>query len=291
MAATFLALVEPGDEVLMFEPFYENYRHDAYVAGATPRTVSLRPPTWELDVDLLEASITDRTRALVMTNPHNPTGKVFDSQELAAIADVATNHDLLVFPDEIYEHIVYDGRAHHPIALLPGMADRTITINALSKTYSVTGWRVGWAIGPEQLIAAIRKVHDFLTVGAPTPLQAAGVVALQMPDAYYDDLAREYQQRRDLFVPVIQGLGFECATPAGAYYALCDASALRRRLGESDDIELCSTLAADAGVATVPGSSFFVGGPDGRDFVRFAFPKRLATLEQAVDRLKDYLGH
>jgi aminotransferase len=285
MAGTFLALVDPGDEVLIPEPFYENYGPDAYLAGAVPRVVPLRTPGWRLDVERLAAAVGPRTRALVLTTPHNPTGRVFDADETRAIADLAIRHDLLVFTDEIYEHIRYEGREHHSIALLPEMRERTITISALSKTYSVTGWRVGWAIGSPGAIDAIRKVHDFLTVAAPAPLQEAGVAALGLPATYYEHLARGYAERRAAFLAGMQGSGFEVEVPEGAYYALAGIRELRERLGVADDAGFCRELVPRAGVAAVPGSSFFIDPARGRDLVRFAFPKRLETLREATDRL------
>jgi aspartate/methionine/tyrosine aminotransferase len=285
MAAAFLALVEPGDEVMLLEPFYENYGPDAYLAGARPVVVPMEPPDWRLDMDRLAAAIGPRTRAMVLTTPHNPTGRVFTDGELSAIADLAVRNDMLVFTDEIYEHIVYDGRAHRSIALWPGMAERTVTISAMSKTYSVTGWRVGWAIGAPALIDPIRKVHDFLTVAAPAPLQEAGVVALEMPQTYYQDLVRTYQERRDVFLELTASTGFHMFRPEGAYYAMAEVGALREQILAVDDVAFCHDLVLRAGVAAVPGSSFFVDGRLGRNLVRFAFPKRLEMLRMAAKRL------
>jgi aminotransferase len=288
MAASFLALLDPGDEVLIPEPFYENYGPDAYLSGAVPRVVGLQTPHWRLDVERLAAAVTPRTRALVLTTPHNPTGRVFDAEETAAVADLAIRRDLLVFTDEIYEHILFDGRAHRSIALLPGMRERTVTISALSKTYSVTGWRVGWAIGAPSVIDPIRTVHDFLTVAAPAPLQEAGVTAMRLPDAYYEDLARGYSERREVFRSGMEGSGFDVEMPEGAYYALAGIRNLREALGLADDTAFCRELVLRAGVAAVPGSSFFIDPPRGRDMVRFAFPKRLETLREATARLVDF---
>ena len=295
MAAAFLALIEPGDEVVLLEPFYENYGPDTYLAGGTPKVVGLVPPDpsrgrpdWELDLERLAAAIGPRTRAFVLTTPHNPTGKVFSAEDLDGIAELAVRHDLLVFTDEIYEHMVYDGLTHRSIALHLGMADRTVTISALSKTYSVTGWRVGWAIADRGLIDPIRKVHDFLTVAAPAPLQEAGVTALGMPDAYYTDLARSYQERRDLFLGLTAESAFRMLPPRGAYYAMAEVRGLRERLGLADDVAFCRELTVRAGVAAVPGSSFFVDPRAGRDLIRFAFPKRLETLREAAGRLSTF---
>jgi aspartate/methionine/tyrosine aminotransferase len=290
MASTFLALVEPDDEILLFEPFYENYGPDAYLSGAVPKMVPLVPPTWALDPDRLRAAIGPATRALVLNTPHNPTGKVFTEEELAAIAEIAVDRDLLVFTDEIYEHILYDGRWHLSIALLPGMRERTVSISALSKTYSVTGWRVGWAISSPGLIGAIRKVHDFLTVAAPAPLQEAGAVALGLPDAYYEDLARKYAERRDVFLGRLEGTALQASRPEGAYYTMVDAGQVRTRLELSDDVALCRELVLQAGVAAVPGSSFFLDPVMGRDLIRLAFPKRLETLRSAGERLAGFAG-
>jgi aminotransferase len=290
MASTFLALIEPDDEVLLFEPFYENYGPDSYLAGAIPKVVPLDAPTWGLDPDRLRRAVGPRTRALVLNTPHNPTGKVFDSADLTAIAEIAVEHDLLVFTDEIYEHILYDGRRHLSIALLPGMRERTVTISALSKTYSVTGWRVGWAISSPQLIAAIRKVHDFLTVAAPAPLQEAGVAAVAMGDGYYQDLAEAYAERRDVFLGGLDGTSLRAARPQGAYYTMVEAGELRGRLGVSDDVALCRELVVRGGVAAVPGSSFFYDPSAGRDLIRLAFPKRLETLRVAAARLATFAG-
>jgi aminotransferase len=288
MASTFLALVDPEDEVLMFEPFYENYGPDAYLSGAVPRVVPLSPPDWSLDVDRLRDAVGARTRAIVLNTPHNPTGKVFTEAELSALAEVAVDRDLLVFTDEIYEHILYDGHRHVSIALLPGMKERTVTISALSKTYSVTGWRVGWAVSSPALIGAIRKVHDFLTVAAPAPLQEAGVAALGLPDAYYQDLARAYAERRDVFLGLLEGTGFNAFQPQGAYYAMTEVGALREACAIADDTAFCRELVVSGGVAAVPGSSFFANPADGRDLIRLAFPKRLETLQLAAERLRAF---
>jgi aspartate/methionine/tyrosine aminotransferase len=281
MIASMLAILEPGDEVVVFEPFYENYGPDAILAGATARFVPLRPPHWTFDPAELAAAVGPRTRGIVINTPNNPTGKVFTREELGAIAALCRERDLVAFSDEIYEHILYEGE-HVPIATLPGMAERTVTINALSKTYSVTGWRVGWAIASPELTSAIRKVHDFLTVGAAAPLQAAGAVALSLPPSYYARLAEGYRARRDLLVGTLQEAGFRCAPPAGAYYVLSDYSAL----ADEDDAGFARRLVAEAGVAAVPGSSFWrPGATEGRRLLRFAFPKREETLREAARRL------
>ena len=287
MIASILAIVDPGDEVVVFEPFYENYGPDAILAGAVPRFVPLRPPDWSFDPDELAAAFTDKTRGIILNTPNNPTGKVFTAEELETIATLCRKWDVVAFSDEIYEHILYDGAEHIPIATLPGMADRTVTINALSKTYSVTGWRVGWTIASPELTSGIRKVHDFLTVGAAAPLQEAGAAALALPDDYYRALAADYAARRDLLLSGLRGVGFACEPPRGAYYILADAAAL----GCSDDVAFARRLIETVGVGTVPGSSFFSRPELGRTLIRFAFPKKLATLENAIARLQRGLAH
>jgi aspartate/methionine/tyrosine aminotransferase len=281
MIAAMMAVLDPGDEVVVFEPFYENYGPDAILSGAVPRYVTLHEPDWSIDPDELRAAFGPRTRGLVLNTPHNPTGKVFTRSELEMIAELCHAHDVVVFTDDIYEHIVYAG-AHIPIATLPGMAERTVAINSLSKTYSVTGWRVGWVIAPPHLTAGIRKVHDFLTVGAAAPLQAAGTVALQMPDAYYRDLADAYRERRDALLPALADAGLTAFVPDGAYYVMTDIGAVT----EEDDVTFARRLTADPGVATVPGSSFYSRPELGRSKIRFAFPKRRDTLDAAARRLE-----
>jgi len=283
MIATMLAVVDPGDEVVVFEPYYENYGPDAILSGAVPRYVPLHRPDWSIDEAELRAAITDRTRAIIVNTPHNPTGKVFSLEELVLIAELAQRHDVLVLTDEIYEHIHYLGPGGHvPPATVPGLEDRTVTINALSKTYAVTGWRVGWTIAPPDLTGAIRKVHDFLTVGAAAPLQQAGAVAMALPPSYYDSLATDYCERRDLLCGVLDKAGFGFHVPDGAYYVLCDTSAVDPA---GNDLAFARRLVTEIGVAAVPGSSFFADPAGGSAFVRFAFPKRLATLQAAAERL------
>ena len=280
MIAAMLALVDPGEEVIVFEPFYENYGPDAILSGAVPRYVTLHEPDWRIEPDELRAAFGPHTRGIVLNTPHNPTGKVFSRDELELIGGLAQEHDALVFTDDIYEHILYAGE-HVPMATIPGMAERTVAINSLSKTYSVTGWRVGWVIAPAALTGAIRKVHDFLTVGAAAPLQAAGAVALGLPDAYYAGLADAYRERRDVLLSALDAAGFRTFPPDGAYYVMTDIASLT----DDDDVTFAQRLTASPGVATVPGSSFYSRPELGRTKVRFAFPKRLETLQAAASRL------
>jgi aspartate/methionine/tyrosine aminotransferase len=280
MIASMMAIIDPGDEVVVFEPFYENYGPDAILSGAVPRYVTLHEPDWRIDPDELRSAFNARTRGIVVNSPHNPTGKVFDITELELIAELCQKWDVVAFTDEIYEHIKYAGE-HIPLATIPGMAERTVAVNALSKTYSVTGWRVGWVIASPTLTSGIRKVHDFLTVGAAAPLQQAGVVALGMPDDYYTRLAAEYRERRDILVPALESAGFKTWRPDGAYYVMTDISALT----DDDDVTFCRQIVETPAVAAVPGSSFYSRPELGRNKVRFAFPKTRGTLDAATERL------
>ena len=281
MMSTMLATVDPGDEVVVFEPFYENYGPDAILSGAVPRYVTLHEPDWTFDPDALAAAFNDRTRAIIINSPNNPTGKVFTRAELTTIAELCQRWDVLAITDEIYEHIIYDGCQHVPMAAIEGMADRTVTLNSLSKTYSVTGWRVGWAIAPPGLTGAIRKVHDFLTVGAAAPLQEAGAAALSMPEAYYTELAVGYRRRRDMLLALLEPRGFVCFKPNGAYYIMTDIDGF----GFADDVEFARYLVTEVGVAVVPGSSFYHDPALGRTQVRFTFCKRDETIQEAGRRL------
>jgi aspartate/methionine/tyrosine aminotransferase len=280
MIAAMLGILDPGDEIVVFEPFYENYGPDAILTGAIPRYVTLHEPDWSIDADELRAAFGPRTRAVVVNSPHNPTGKVFTRHELELIADLCREHDAVCFTDDIYEHILYRGE-HIAMATLPGMAERTVSVNAMSKTYSLTGWRIGWVISSPELSVGVRKVHDFLTVGAAAPLQAAGTVALSLPDSYYHDLAEAYQGRRDVLVRALQTAGFGVNVPDGAYYVMTDI----RQLSDEDDVTFARRLIGDPGVAAVPGSSFYSRRELGHGRLRFAFPKRRETLEAAADRL------
>jgi len=280
MIAAMLGLLDPGDEVIVFEPFYENYGPDAILSGAVPHYVTLHEPDWSIDPDELRTAVTPRTRAIVVNSPHNPTGKVFSRSELGLIADVCREHDLIAFTDDIYQHLIYEGE-HIPLATLPGMRERTVAIDSMSKTYSVTGWRVGWVITSPELTIGVRRVHDFLTVGAAAPLQQASVAGLLMADGYYGRLLADYRERRDILLPALETAGFRVHRPAGAYYAMTDI----RDLTDEDDVTFARRLIEDPGLATVPGSSFFSRPELGRTKVRFAFPKKLETLRAAADRL------
>jgi aminotransferase len=281
MFSAILAVVDPGEEVIVFEPFYENYGPDAILSGATPRYVSLRDPEFSFDPEVLAAAFNDRTRGIILNSPQNPTGKVFTREELAIIADLCRKWDVVAFTDEIYEHILYDDAEHVPLMTLPGMEDRTVTIGALSKSYSVTGWRVGYAIASPTLTDGIRKVHDFVTVGAAAPLQEAGAVALALPDEYYRTLAEEYNERRRLFLPLLEAAGFRVFPPRGAYYVMTDISPF----GSEHDVDFARYLVSEIGVAAVPGSSFYHRPEDGRQRLRFSFCKKVETLEEAGKRL------
>ena len=281
MVSTLLALVNPGEEVIVFEPFYENYGPDAILCGATPRFVRLREPDWSFDPAELAAAFGNRTKAIVINTPNNPTGKVFTREELKQIAALCIQWDVVAVTDEIYEHILYDGAEHVTLAGLDGMRERTVTISGVSKTYGVTGWRIGYCLGPPSITGAIRKVHDFLTVGAPAPLQEAATVALSLPDAYYHGLARDYAERRDMLVPALEASGFRTFSPRGAYYVMTDISSF----GFPDDVAFARQLVEDGGVAAVPGSSFYADPASGRQRLRFHFARRRETLEKAAERL------
>jgi aspartate/methionine/tyrosine aminotransferase len=285
MLSTLLAVLNPGDEVIIFEPFYENYGPGCIISGAVPVFVPLEPPDFSFDPDRLARAVSPRTRAIVFNSPNNPTGKVFSRAELGVIAALCLEHDLLAITDEIYEHIVYDGLAHTPIATLPGMADRTVTISGISKTYSATGWRVGYAVAPPDLSDGIRRAHDFVTVGAPHLLQEAAVAALTLPDAYYVWLRRMYQAKRDILLGHLDRAGFVTYRPAGAYYILTDVAHFLADRGIADDTAFALWLVKEVGVATVPGSSFYAHGELGRTKIRFCFPKTDDTLHEAGERL------
>ncbi|MCI0412876.1 aminotransferase class I/II-fold pyridoxal phosphate-dependent enzyme [bacterium] len=283
MIASILATIDPGDEIIVFEPFYENYGPDGILSGAVPRFISLREPDWSFDPEELERLFNNHTQAIILNTPNNPTGKVFSREELEFIARLCRKWDVMAITDEIYEHLVYDGHKHVNMATIDGMADRTITINAASKTYSVTGWRVGYAIASEHLTSAIRKVHDFLTVGAPHPLQEAVAVAMRFDESYYTELAGEYLERRNYLMKALEEAGFRCFKPYGAYYIMTDITGF----GFPNDTTFARKLIQEVGVAVVPGSSFYHRQQDGYRKVRFAFCKKMETLKRAVERLTD----
>jgi len=268
MIAALLATLDPGEEVVVFEPFYENYGPDCILSGATPVYVRLKPPHWDFDRDELRAAFSPRTKGIILNTPHNPTGKVFSSEELEFIGALAVEHDALIYTDEIYEHIVYEPARHvYPISL-PGLRERTIMISGMSKTFSVTGWRIGYAIAPPEITNAIRKVHDFLTVGAPAPLQEGAAVALRSAGGYYGHLGELYAQRRALALEVLSAAGFNCFAPDGAYYIMTEYP----DVGIRDDVEFARFLVEKIGVACVPCSSFYrPGAPEAKKMVRFVF--------------------
>jgi aminotransferase len=282
MIASLTGVTNPGDELVVFEPFYENYGPDSVLCGCTRKLVALRPPDWTFDRDELRRAFSKRTKAIILNSPNNPTGRVFNREELTFIAELCQEFDALCITDEIYEHILYGDAQHIPMIQLPGMRDRTILINSLSKTYSVTGWRVGWVLASPDLTDSIRKVHDFLTVGAAHPLQIAGATALGLPDSYYTDLAEKYNERCTAMIDMLTPVGFRCYRPEGAYYVMTDISGF----GFKDDMTFARYLVETIGVSAVPGSCFFSNPHDGDQMIRFCFPKKPATLEAAADRLR-----
>jgi aminotransferase len=286
MLSTLLAVLNPGDEVIIFEPFYENYGPGCIISGAEPVFVPLEPPDFAFDPDRLRKAVSPRTRAIIFNSPNNPTGKVFTLEELELIRDLCLSRDLIAITDEIYEHIVFDGARHIPIATLPGMAERTVTISGISKSYSVTGWRVGYAVAHPEITTGIRRAHDFVTVGAPHPLQEAAVTALSLPDSYYAWLREMYQAKRDLLLAEVESAGFNCYRPRGAYYILTDAACLLERHGCQDDTAFAMYLAKEIRVTTVPSSSFYAHPELGKTKIRFCFPKTDDLLREAGKRLR-----
>jgi len=285
MVAALMAVTDPGDEVIVFEPFYENYHPDTLLCGAERKLVKLRAPDWSFDPDELRRAFSPRTKAIIVNTPNNPTGKVFSLEELTQIARLCQEFDALAITDEIYEHITYDGQRHIPLIGLPGMRNRTILVNSMSKTFSVTGWRVGWVAAAPELTATIRKVHDFLTVGAATPLQQAGIMALSLPDTYFQGLSQEYEGRRKAATEMLENAGFQVFRPAGAYYLMTDIS----RFG-MPDTEFARYLVEKIGVAAVPGSSFYFNPADGSSQIRFCFCKKYETLAAAGIKLARLQG-
>jgi len=284
MIAALMAVVDPGEEVIVFEPFYENYGPDTILCGAVPRFITLHEPDWHFDEKELARAFNKKTKAIILNTPNNPTGKVFSRAEMQFIADLCMKWGALAVTDEIYEHILYEGARHISMATLPGMRERTITINSISKTYSLTGWRVGWIIAPPQLTASVRKVHDFLTVGAAHPLQEAAASALRIDRSYYRELADGYRKRRDVLLAVLEEAGFRVHRPQGAYYIMADVA----HFGFADDVACSFYLVEKFGVATVPGSAFYKRTEKGRTKIRFAFPKKFETLHTAAERLRKF---
>jgi aspartate/methionine/tyrosine aminotransferase len=295
MMSSMMAIINPGDEIVVFEPFYENYGPDAILSGATPRFVKLRPPDWSYDEKELAAAFGPHTKAIILNTPNNPTGKVFTRGELEFIRGLCVRWNAFCITDEIYEHILYDGAEHISMARIDGMRDRTIVINGLSKTYSVTGWRVGWAIAPPEATESIRKVHDFLTVGAAAPLQQAGAIALHLPQSYYDKLAKDYAARRERLLKILTGAGFTVFKPRGAYYIMTDISRFNfpsvQFPADTRDVSFAKFLVEQVGVAVVPGSSFYNEARDGATQVRFTFCKKESTLAAAEERLSHLAEH
>jgi aspartate/methionine/tyrosine aminotransferase len=296
MMSAMMAIINPGDEIVVFEPFYENYGPDAILSGASPRFVRMQPPSpenpdWSFDRDELAAAFGTNTKAIILNTPNNPTGKVFTRSELAFIRDLCVRWNAYCVTDEIYEHILYDGTEHISMARIEGMRERTIVINGMSKTYSVTGWRVGWALAPPETTQAIRKVHDFLTVGAAAPLQQAGASALRSPQAYYENLAATYVKKRERLLRILEASGFTVYKPRGAYYIMTDISRFRfpaddpRFLSPTKDVAFAKYLVQEIGVGCVPGSSFYNDPQDGGSQVRFTFCKKEETLSAAEARL------
>ncbi len=284
IVVTMMSLINPGDEVVIVEPFHENFYPATIFAGGIPRYVALEPPDFRLDPDKLRRVFNNKTRAIILNTPHNPTGRVFTREELQGVADLCQQYNAVAVTDEIYEHIVYDGRRHIPLATLPGMAERTVTCGGLSKTYAITGWRLAYTVAPEAISNAIRTVHDFTTICAPTPLQEAAVTAVKFPLSYYEQLQADYHARRDKMMTILHDVGFKAAPPEGAYYVMADFSGLG--FPSDDDHAFAHWLTTEVGVAVVPGSSFYRTPGLGRGLVRFAFPKKLATLDAAHQRLK-----
>ena len=284
MISSLMAIVNPGEEVIIFEPFYENYGPDSILCGAVPRFITLHEPDWRFDETKLAKAFNNKTKAIIINTPNNPTGKVFSREELSFIAGLCQKWGVIAITDEIYEHILYDGVKHVSLASIPGMEGRSVTINSISKTYSLTGWRVGWAIASPAITASIRKVHDFLTVGAPHPLQEAAAEAMKLNESYYKNLAAEYGQKRDFLFSALNDAGFKAYKPQGAYYIMTDVG----HWGVTDDVAFALKLIKEAKVATVPGSAFYSRPELGRSKVRFCFPKKMETLEKAAEGLGNF---
>ncbi|HET7847114.1 MAG TPA: aminotransferase class I/II-fold pyridoxal phosphate-dependent enzyme [Acidimicrobiia bacterium] len=280
LAASFLGLINPGDEVILIEPFYDAYPVDVALTGAVPKYVTLRPPDFAIDLEELASAFSPKTRAIVVNNPHNPTGRVFDIDELSAIASLCQEHDAIAITDEVYEEMVY-GRPHVRLAALPGMWDRTLTLSSLGKTFSLTGWKVGWGIGPPALTAGLRAAHQFMTFTTPTPVQHGAIAALGAPDSFFDDLRSSYVRKRDLLASGLADRGFEVFLPHGTYFMMAGHGGF----GFADDRSFCRHLAERARVVAIPPSVFYHRPEDGAALVRFAFCKDEGTLEEALDRM------
>jgi N-succinyldiaminopimelate aminotransferase len=279
--ASIQAVCDPGDGIILFEPYYDSYTASVVMAGGIPAFVTLETPDWRYDASTLERAVTDRTRAILVNTPHNPTGKVFSRAELEEIARLCVERDLVCITDEVYEHMVYEGR-HVPMATLPGMRERTITISSFGKTFSLTGWKIGWAAAPPPLSAAVRAAHQFITFATATPLQHAAACALSAGPEYYEELLAGYRERRDYLVGELARIGFGVQAPAGTYYACADFG----RFGFDDDVAFCRHLIEEVGVAAIPPSAFYDRPEKGRGYIRFAFCKKMATLSAAVERLE-----
>ena len=286
MIVALTAIINPGDEVIITQPFYENYWPDCVLTGATPRFVSVKPPLWRLDLNELESAFNEKTKALILCNPSNPTGTVLTSDEIQAVADLCKRHNTIVIMDEIYEHILYDGRKHISMAAVDGMDELAIVISGMSKTYAVTGWRIGTILASPELTKRMRQVHDFVTIGAAAPLQRAGVVAYHFDQDYYTRLAEGYQRRRDFFCDALKQAGLPFNQPEGAYYVMADISSF----GFANDREAALSLVRDAKVAGVPGSSFYLNQTGGDHWIRFCFCKREETLTSAAQKLIEFAG-
>ena len=290
LAAAMLAVLNPGDEIIIFDPAHETFRPGAVLADARPVSVVLRSPDFRIEREALEAAITPRTKALILNTPHNPSGRVFEPDEIATVVDVVTRHDLILITDEIYDRILYNGRVHVSPGSLEPLRDRTITIGGFGKTYAMTGWRLGYAIAPSRLARAVKPAHDFLTICAATPLQAAALAALNLPEAFYEQQRTEYHQRRALMTEILQDIGFRFHIPEGAYYILADYRTLPIPQAAWDADRFARWMTTEIGVAVVPGPNFYANPADGEGLIRFAYPKKLETLHAAAQRMARLKG-
>lgn len=290
IAAAQMAVLNPGDEIIILEPAHENFRPASLMIGAKPVAVALEAPTYRIDPERIEAAMTRQTRALLLNTPHNPTGRVFDQQEVAAVVQLVLKHDLILITDEIYDRILYDGRVHRSPGGLEPLRERTITVGGLGKSFAVTGWRLGYIIAPAAVSTAIRKIHDYMTICAPTPLQAAAVAALELPASYYQEMTAAYHQRRDLMMGVLEEIGFVATLPEGAYYTMAEYGHMDIPQAQWDSTRFAQWMTCEIGVAVVPGASFYSLPGYGLNSVRFAFPKKLTTLDQANERMLKMRG-